>query len=516
MNSSWEDIVSDELNIDLTAFNYFDIDKVKVVWIIPHRRDPNNNFVFNNLRLCNTLSSIYDELEKDTGIKNNNPDLTQWCEQGILFLHTTVVNCEDFKTLLQNIINKNKNVAWVLMNDFINNEDFYHDEYENIMDIWKDEFVLKTTVPQPHFLQNNFLGSKIFSKINNHFREKEIKEIDWELPNVNINPKTKYCLESLSKKYTEWLEKSPFDKIIITDQEYLIGWIWVDDEVVSIFDDNEEFNDNIVALKESNHELEYMPKEELIKFYKNEISNISISCIKELYSIKNDDDDDASSVDDDDASSVNDDDDDSQRVYKIMNSSELKHALMNCAYDKDFDESELLKENDLEPYCKEIEKLYVNINPKPKYCLESLTKKYTKWLEKSPFKKIIITDPDNLNGWIWVNDQVISIFENYDVFFENIVALKKLNSEVEYMSKEELIDLYKNEICDISIAYIKEIYQMMKQDDDSDSQQDDEILDSLELKHALINCAYNKDFDESELLKEKNLDPNWMKIENLL
>ena len=74
MKSSWKSIVSDELNIDLTAFNYFDIDKVKVVWIIPHRMDQNNNFVFNNIRLCNTLSSIYDELERDTGIKNNNPD----------------------------------------------------------------------------------------------------------------------------------------------------------------------------------------------------------------------------------------------------------------------------------------------------------------------------------------------------------------------------------------------------------------------------------------------------------
>ena len=337
MKSSWKSIVSDELNIDLTAFNYFDIDKVKVVWIIPHRMDQNNNFVFNNIRLCNTLSSIYDELERDTGIKNNNPDLKGWCEQGILFLHTTDVDSDHFRILLQNIIHKNKNVAWVLMNDFINNEDYDFDEYEDIMDIWKDEFVLTTTVPQPHFLQNNFLGSKIFSKINHHFREKQIQEINWNLPNVNINPKTKYCLEILSKRYTEWLEKSPFEKIIITDPENLNGWIWADDEVFSIFENHDVFIANIVALKKSNPELEHMTREELIDFYKNEICNISISYIKEIYLMMSQKENHEL---DDEYLQSNDD--------KIMDSLELKHALINCAYDEDFDETELLKKKNLE------------------------------------------------------------------------------------------------------------------------------------------------------------------------
>lgn len=134
-----------------------------------------------------SLKNIFKELNNDLGIKlPKNWNLENWANSWVLLLNAIL-------TVEKNKPGSHSKIGWEI---FTNNVIKYiSSNLENIVFVlwgnfakWKMDlidkdkhFIISSVHPSPFSAHNWFFWSKPFSKINNYFREKNIKEIDFNL-----------------------------------------------------------------------------------------------------------------------------------------------------------------------------------------------------------------------------------------------------------------------------------------------------------------------------------------------
>lgn len=173
------------------AFKYTAFDEVKV---IINGQDPYptkghaHGLAFSVLPdvkpLPKSLINIYKELKTDLGIERKNGCLTDWAEQGVLLLNSSL-------SVIEGKPASHSNIGWSnLTNEAITK---LSDERENLVFIlWgqhaiskaayiddEKHFVITGAHPSPLSASRGFFGSKPFSRANQFLKEKGIEEISW-------------------------------------------------------------------------------------------------------------------------------------------------------------------------------------------------------------------------------------------------------------------------------------------------------------------------------------------------
>lgn len=134
--------------------------------------------------LPKSLQNIYKELETDVGVTRGNGDLTDWAEQGVLLLNTSL-------TVIEGEANSHSNIGWNKLTDEVvkslskNKEGLVFilwgrqaQAKEYMIDAAK-HLVLKSAHPSPLSAYRGFFGSKPFSKANAYLIERQNTPIDW-------------------------------------------------------------------------------------------------------------------------------------------------------------------------------------------------------------------------------------------------------------------------------------------------------------------------------------------------
>jgi uracil-DNA glycosylase len=177
----------------LNAFYYTELDEVKVVIIGQdpyHQISPQyaHGLAF-SIRpdikpLPKSLINILKELKDDIGNEKPDGDLTNWANQGVLLLNTSLTVCAGnagshsrlgWGLLVEEVIktiNKNKeHVVFILWGKQAQELEMYIDKDKH--------YVVKSAHPSPLSAHRGFFGSKPFSKTNEYLMLHNIKSIDW-------------------------------------------------------------------------------------------------------------------------------------------------------------------------------------------------------------------------------------------------------------------------------------------------------------------------------------------------
>lgn len=218
LESSWKDILEGEfkkrymLNLNkfliseqnkysifpannkiFNAFNTTPFDKIKVVILGQdpyHGKGQSHGLSFsieNKNKVPPSLINIFNEIEEDLKIKNNNKgDLTQWAEQGVLLLNSILTvrentpgshqnqGWERFTDKVISLISKNKKgVVFMLWGKFAGEKS----KLINTM----HHHILYSSHPSPLSAYRGFFGCNHFSKCNNILKQQNKKEINWKL-----------------------------------------------------------------------------------------------------------------------------------------------------------------------------------------------------------------------------------------------------------------------------------------------------------------------------------------------
>lgn len=134
--------------------------------------------------LPKSLQNIYKELYTDVGVTRCSGDLTDWAEQGVLLLNTTL-------TVIEGEANSHSNIGWSKLTDEVvktlskNKEGLVFilwgkqaQAKEYMIDAAK-HLVLKSAHPSPLSAYRGFFGSKPFSKTNDYLKGRRNTPIDW-------------------------------------------------------------------------------------------------------------------------------------------------------------------------------------------------------------------------------------------------------------------------------------------------------------------------------------------------
>lgn len=184
------------------AFKYCSFNDLKVVIIGQdpyHGKGQANGLCFSYLgekRFPPSLKNIYKEIISDLGIDmpNSNGDLSSWAKQGVLLLNATLTVEEskpnshqtygwmDFTDqVIQKISEEKENVVFLLWGGFAQKKVKLIDENKHL--------VLKATHPSPLGAnKGGWFGCKHFSKTNKYLQSIDVKEVDWELEDMNQPP----------------------------------------------------------------------------------------------------------------------------------------------------------------------------------------------------------------------------------------------------------------------------------------------------------------------------------------
>lgn len=174
----------------LNAFNKTPLNKVKVVIIGQdpyHEEGQANGLAFSvnkGVKLPPSLKNIFFELHNDVGGElRTNGDLSDWAEQGVLLLNTSLTVCKhqpnsmsdlwnDFTDNVIRLINKQKKpVIFVLWGNEAQKKQKLITNFNH--------YVITAAHPSPLSAYRGFLGSEPFSKINKILNEIDEKEIRW-------------------------------------------------------------------------------------------------------------------------------------------------------------------------------------------------------------------------------------------------------------------------------------------------------------------------------------------------
>ena len=134
-----------------------------------------------------SLKNIYKEICNDVGYsKYTHGDLTEWAEQGVLLLNTSL-------TVEKNSPSSHSKIGW---NKFTNKiiSSISIRKQNLVFILWgnhaikkeklinkNNHLILKGPHPSPLSAYRGFFGCKHFSKTNLFLKEKKIKEINWKI-----------------------------------------------------------------------------------------------------------------------------------------------------------------------------------------------------------------------------------------------------------------------------------------------------------------------------------------------
>lgn len=129
-----------------------------------------------------SLRNIFEELSNDLGTpKRNNPDLSDWSDQGVLLLNR-ILTTEVGKSLAH------KDHGWQTITNSVAEELGKHPivailwgkSAGELRHYFRDEFVIESAHPSPLAAYRGFFGSKPFSRTNEILRTNNISAIDWK------------------------------------------------------------------------------------------------------------------------------------------------------------------------------------------------------------------------------------------------------------------------------------------------------------------------------------------------
>lgn len=134
--------------------------------------------------LPKSLSNIFNELYDDLGVERTNGDLSDWAEQGVLLLNTSL-------TVLQGQPASHKQIGWQsLTRDVVeylgtNRQHLVYilwgthaQSFERFVD-QTNNLILKSSHPSPLSAHRGFFGSRPFSQANKYLEQHNNQPIQW-------------------------------------------------------------------------------------------------------------------------------------------------------------------------------------------------------------------------------------------------------------------------------------------------------------------------------------------------
>ena len=134
--------------------------------------------------LPKSLINIFQELNDDLGINNQNGNLQNWANQGVLLLNSVL-------TVEQGQANSHQGKGWEIFTDKVISVvnalerpvifvlwGAYAQKKGAMIDASR-HLVIRSPHPSPLSAYRGFLGSRPFSKINNFLAQQEQAEINW-------------------------------------------------------------------------------------------------------------------------------------------------------------------------------------------------------------------------------------------------------------------------------------------------------------------------------------------------
>ena len=127
-----------------------------------------------------SLKNIFKELESDLGVVRTNGDLSDWVDQGVLLLNTTLtfnpsqprqhlnIGWNLFTKSIIEYVGKNGAIGVLWGNHAITMKDFF-----------LPDRVIASVHPSPLSAYKGFFGSKPFSRVNQILTKQGISEIKW-------------------------------------------------------------------------------------------------------------------------------------------------------------------------------------------------------------------------------------------------------------------------------------------------------------------------------------------------
>ena len=127
-----------------------------------------------------SLKNIFKELESDLGVVRTNGDLSDWVDQGVLLLNTTLtfnptqprqhlnIGWDLFTKSIIEYVGKNGAIGVLWGNHAITMKDFF-----------LPDRVITSVHPSPLSAYKGFFGSKPFSRVNQILNKQGISEIKW-------------------------------------------------------------------------------------------------------------------------------------------------------------------------------------------------------------------------------------------------------------------------------------------------------------------------------------------------
>jgi len=133
-----------------------------------------------------SLKNIYKELDEDLGINNENGNLQNWANQGVLLLNSVL-------TVESGRANAHQGKGWELFTDQVVTSlnglpqpivfvlwGAYAQKKGSMIDEAR-HLVIRSPHPSPLSAYRGFFGSRPFSQINRYLREHGLSEIDWNV-----------------------------------------------------------------------------------------------------------------------------------------------------------------------------------------------------------------------------------------------------------------------------------------------------------------------------------------------
>ena len=174
------------------AFSLNSPDKISVVILGQdpyHGEDEAMGLSFSvprNVKIPPSLKNIFKELYNDLGVMNFHGDLTNWANQGIMLLNSTLsvekdkanshskIGWQEFTdNVIKYLSQTGEPKIFVLWGNFAQTKRILIDE--------KRHEIIESAHPSPLSASRGFFGSKPFSKINEFLKKQRKPEIDWNL-----------------------------------------------------------------------------------------------------------------------------------------------------------------------------------------------------------------------------------------------------------------------------------------------------------------------------------------------
>ena len=131
-----------------------------------------------------SLRNIFQEIEREYGVKREQTDLRDWAQQGVLLLNTVL-------TVEEGRANSHSQLGWEKFTDKLIKK-LNETRQSKVFILWGNHagskarfideerhFVLRSAHPSPLSAYRGFIGNDHFKKANNFLEEKKLEKIIW-------------------------------------------------------------------------------------------------------------------------------------------------------------------------------------------------------------------------------------------------------------------------------------------------------------------------------------------------